>query len=351
MATFYKRGSRWRVQVRRDGRSLSQTFENKQDAQRWARQQEADIERARAIPAGLRLTFGELVETYLDGMDGKRMGTTKLWTIKRLQQSLARLRLEEINKRSILNYVQTRENEGAGPATVLTDLGYLRTVLLYGGSMCDGEEAAALALTHLSAARALLTHACRAAPSRRRERRPTEDELARLEQYFYERPRSTTPMWDIALFAICTCLRLGELVQVQWDHIDFEKRTLFVPDRKDPRAVDGNNGVIPLLCGPVDIFQKQVDPVSILTRQKTARQRAGRVFPVCEQTVTVAWGIACRSCGVENLHFHDLRHDGVSRLFEAGYDIPQVAVVSGHKSWKHLQRYTNLRAVDLHRLE
>lgn len=349
MATFYKRGARWRVQVRRDGKSLSQTFENKLDAQRWARQMEADLDRVRAVPAGLRLTFGELVETYLEGMRGKRMGTTKLWTIKRLQQSLAHLRLEEINKRVILSYIQTRENEGAGPATVLMDLGYLRTVLLYGGSMCDGEEAAALALTHLSAARTLLMHARRAAPSRQRERRPTEEELGRLEQYFFDRPRSRTPMWDITLFAICTCLRLGEIIRVEWSHVDFEKRTLFVPDRKDPRVVEGNNGVIPLLCGPVVVGGEVVDPVSILLRQRSARRREGRVFPVCEQTVTVSFGIACRICGIVDLHFHDLRHDGVSRLFEAGYDIPRVAVVSGHKSWKHLQRYTNLRAVDLHR--
>ena len=67
------------------------------------------------------------------------------------------------------------------------------------------------------------------------------------------------------------------------------------------------------------------------------------------KTVTAAFIAACRACSIENLHFHDLRHDGVSRLFEAGYTIPEVAVVSGHKSWKHLQRYTNLRAVNLHR--
>jgi site-specific recombinase XerD len=49
------------------------------------------------------------------------------------------------------------------------------------------------------------------------------------------------------------------------------------------------------------------------------------------------------------LHFHDLRHEGVSRLFEAGYQIQEVAIVSGHKDWAQLKRYTQLKAKDLHR--
>jgi hypothetical protein len=45
----------------------------------------------------------------------------------------------------------------------------------------------------------------------------------------------------------------------------------------------------------------------------------------------------------ERLHFHDLRRDGVSRLFEMGKGIPQAASVSGHRSWQNLKRYTHLR--------
>jgi integrase len=48
---------------------------------------------------------------------------------------------------------------------------------------------------------------------------------------------------------------------------------------------------------------------------------------------------------IDDLHFHDLRHEGVSRLFEMGRTIPQVASVSGHRSWQSLQRYTHLRQV------
>jgi integrase len=48
---------------------------------------------------------------------------------------------------------------------------------------------------------------------------------------------------------------------------------------------------------------------------------------------------------IKDLKFHDLRHEGVSRLFELGKTIPQVASVSGHRSWQNLQRYTHIRTV------
>jgi integrase len=53
----------------------------------------------------------------------------------------------------------------------------------------------------------------------------------------------------------------------------------------------------------------------------------------------------CKLLAIDDLHFHDLRHEGVSRLFEMGRTIPQVASVSGHRSWQSLQRYKHLRQV------
>jgi integrase len=74
-----------------------------------------------------------------------------------------------------------------------------------------------------------------------------------------------------------------------------------------------------------------------------------RIFPVHEQTLSKYFKAACDACGVPDLHFHDLRHEGTSRLFEEGYQIQQVALVTGHKDWRHLRRYTNLKPEDLHK--
>ena len=56
----------------------------------------------------------------------------------------------------------------------------------------------------------------------------------------------------------------------------------------------------------------------------------------------------CRDLKIEDLHFHDLRHEGASRLFEAGFSIQQVALVTGHRDWKMLRRYTHLKPETLH---
>lgn len=69
----------------------------------------------------------------------------------------------------------------------------------------------------------------------------------------------------------------------------------------------------------------------------------GRIFPYSEEAISAAFTRACKVLGIENLHFHDLRHEGVSRLFEMGWDIPRAALVSGHRSWAALQRYSHIR--------
>jgi integrase len=68
------------------------------------------------------------------------------------------------------------------------------------------------------------------------------------------------------------------------------------------------------------------------------------IFPVSPNSISMAFTRACKLLGIEDLHFHDLRHEGISRLFEMAYgDIPHITKVSGHRSWDSLQRYTQIR--------
>ena len=66
------------------------------------------------------------------------------------------------------------------------------------------------------------------------------------------------------------------------------------------------------------------------------------IFPYNSDSISASWTRACKILGIENLHFHDLRHEGISRLFEMDWDIPRVASVSGHRDWNSLRRYTHL---------
>ena len=66
-------------------------------------------------------------------------------------------------------------------------------------------------------------------------------------------------------------------------------------------------------------------------------------FPYNSKSISASFTRACKFLGIEDLRFHDLRHEGVSRLFEIGWDIPQVASVSGHRNWNSMRRYTHLK--------
>jgi len=59
------------------------------------------------------------------------------------------------------------------------------------------------------------------------------------------------------------------------------------------------------------------------------------------------WHRLLKRLGIHGLRFHDLRHEAVSRLVEAGLGDQEVAAISGHKSMQMLRRYTHLRAEDL----
>jgi integrase len=72
-----------------------------------------------------------------------------------------------------------------------------------------------------------------------------------------------------------------------------------------------------------------------------------QIFPVTDVAVRQAWDRLVKRAGITNLHFHDLRHEAISRFFEMGLSVPEVALISGHKDPRMLFRYTHLRAEDV----
>lgn len=168
--------------------------------------------------------------------------------------------------------------------------------------------------------------------SRWRDRRVEGDEIERIKACI----KSTMPMSDILDFAMITGLRSAEITRIRWDDLDEEKRIVLVRDRKHPTIKDGNDGWIPLLG----------DAFKIVKRQP---RNSEFIFPYRSGSIETAFQRARKEAGVRTLRFHDLRHEAISRMFEKGYKIQEVAIVSGHKSWNSLKRYTNLKPESLHR--
>ena len=162
-----------------------------------------------------------------------------------------------------------------------------------------------------------------------RDRRPTQDELDRLVAGFEFNPYQKIPVGRIIRFAVATAMRQDEISRIECADFDPQKKMLLVRDRKDPRRKNGNNQRIPLL----DVTG--YDACAIIEEQRRCvGGNGGRIFPDNGKSVGTAFRRQCRDLDIEDLHFHDLRHVGTSRLFEAGFSIEQASLVTGHKTGK-----------------
>lgn len=337
MASIINRDGKWRALIRRKGHpSYCQTFGTKAQAVAWARQIEADIDRGRAPAAeavlGRAYTVSACIADYRKLRGASRPvadDSNEHYMLKALERLLGSIDVTVLQPADLVAFCQTRADEGAGPYTCNMDIGKLGTVLRLVGVHKR------LALPDVvGQARPLLAHMGLIGGGGKRERRPDADELLRIIEAIGQRGQIYA---DVVRFAVGTAMRRGEIVKLMRADIDADKRLILVRDRKDPRQKQGNDMWVPLLGDMWELVQAQ--PVSA----------DGRLWPLHEQTISKYFKAACDSLGIVDLHFHDLRHHGVSLLFEQGFDIPQVAMVSGHKSWSNLKRYANLRPEDMHR--
>ncbi len=347
MASIYKtKDGSWRVQVRRKGKYVSRVFKLKTHASAWA----IEIERLIDLggdPSAFKLrgshTIADLIGLHISDLleVGKPLRRSKCAVLEALTRDLGTVRFSDLDRPTLIEYGKKRAKQGAGPVTLSMDLSYLNTVFIHAAAI----HGIAVNTDSIQLARVALTRLGLVGRSNERDRRPTIDEINDLLNYFNNKTNMIIPMGRIIRFAIATAMRQAEICKILWKDVDFQKRIVVVRDRKDPRRKDGNHQKVPLLnLTGFDAWQH-------LLEQKILTGGNGRVFPYYHRSVGAAFRRACKGLGIEDLRFHDLRHEATSRLFEAGLSIPQVALVTGHKDWKMLRRYTNLKPEDLHQLQ
>jgi len=307
MATYNKLPSGyWRVQVRRKRQHASRTFRLKSEGEQWALEAERAIASGRGVHASRvdrHTTFGQLIQLHIAD-------------------------LTEVGKAPLRSKAKS-----LGPVTLGIDIGYIRTVLVHAaavhGVIVPSEE--------VTLARVALRRLDLVGKGNERDRRPTKDELASIIRFNDNNALQTIPVGRIVKFAVATAMRQEEICRLRWPDIDLKARIAIVRDRKDPRRKGGNHQRIPLLDAA------GYDPVALLLEQRAVTPSIDLVFPHNSRSLGAAFRRSCRALGIVDLHFHDLRHESTSRLFEAGLDIPEVSLVTGHKDWKMLRRYLNLR--------
>nr|WP_318284540.1 MULTISPECIES: site-specific integrase [unclassified Methylobacterium] len=120
-------------------------------------------------------------------------------------------------------------------------------------------------------------------------------------------------------------MRRGELLSLRWKEVDLEKGTVRLL-----RTKNGKPRTVPLT-------PRAIEELRGIEREGES------VFQVSGNAVQLCWNRIRVRAGLGNLRFHDLRHEAISRFFELGLSIPEVALISGHRDTKMLMRYTHIR--------
>jgi integrase len=337
VASITKVGSSWRALIRRKGhKPLCKTFKVKAQAEAWARQRESEIDRGEIVAEPGVLRVAQVIQAYRDLRDKARPiadTSNEHYMLCHLSEGLGDKRAGALSPQDLVDYCSMRKEEGAGPYTCNMEISKLGTAIRYAAAVLK------ISLPDVvGQARPLLTHLGLIGSGGKRQRRTNDDELPRIVEHLQKNFGQRYA--DAVEFAVLTTMRRGEVCRIVWADVDDKKKLVMIRDRKHPRKKVGNDEWVPLLGNAWQLLQRQ-----------EKKEGDDRIFPIHPQTLSKYFKETCKKLGIPDLHLHDLRHEGTSQLFEQGYEIQQVALVTGHKDWRHLRRYTNLKPEDLHRDE
>ena len=315
MGSIRKRNGKFQAQVRREGvKPVSKTFQTKKDAATWIRCIEARIDAGDLnIMAPTLLTLGDLLDRYSKEVTPLKKG--RLQEQRRIRRLLndpiSEFRLANLIPMEIANFRDRRVKDGVRAAQI--DLILIRHCI----KTARNEWGVTMQSNPVDGVRI---------PNgiRRRERRLETGEFEALEEAAKRCTNSF--IWYCVEFAIETGMRRSEILSIQWKNVDLHRRIVLLPDTKN-----GQKREVPLTNRAVEL----------LAETNPAHER---VFPITDYSIRHGWDRLVRRAGITNLRFHDLRHEAVSRFFEAGLSVPEVAAISGHKDPRMLFSYTHLDA-------
>lgn len=333
MPTIRKRNGRYQSQVRikRHGEIVheqSATFDTEKQALTWGYGIEDQYSKGAIVSKQAASTVAEIVGAHRKAMIDAGKDTRGFEnSFNQLANSkLGEMQALKVEAGDIVEWAKAY-SKGRSPATVLHALMALRTCYSTARSelkiKVDVQEVAD-AINHL-------TRLGVAGKSAERDRRVTDAEVNKICKYHEGMEGTTIPLRKCMTLAIALPRRKGELFSgMKWADYDGESVKLW--DTKDPTKV--RNEVVP------------VPPKAKAIIESMPRTK-GYIMPYNPGSVGTAIYRICQLIGIEDLHWHDLRHEGVSRLFESGLDIPRVAMISGHQSWATLRRYVHLKPADV----
>jgi integrase len=314
----------------------ARTFDRKPAAKTWLDTRE----KALAVPGAIDRAkadrndppLADVIERYTTEFK-KKLGRTNAQVLRSIKaHDFGRKKCSAIDTPALCDFAKSLE---CGPSTRGNYMSHLASVFGVARLMWKYP----LDERTIADAQTVLRKMGIVAKSSKRARRPTLDELDRLLTHFgvvEKRRPDAIPMQKIIIFAIFSTRRQDEISRIA--RRDLEPGRVMVRDMKHPGEKIGND----TWCDLVPEAEAVIQSMPIADQ---------RIFPASAGAISAAFTRACFFLEIntkdmpkaERLHFHDLRHEGISRLFEMGRTIPQAAMVSGHRSWESLKRYSHLR--------
>ena len=311
MASIIKRNDKWFVRVRKHGQpSQSKTFNIKKDAQRWAVMIERELDQGHVGCVAKSVTLGNLLNRYLKEVTPHKKSRDKeTWRVKALlKRFISGVGLPNLTSTIISNFKTLRLADGA--RTTRYDLALIRHCLEFArlewGYYLPINPVDLVSKPKLN---------------KPRDRRVSAYDIDKLVHALRE--TKVTYLKPLILIALETGLRQGELIKLLWKDVDLDSRLLKVRDTKN-----GEDRVIPLSNKSLSILESLPRP------GKT-------VFNASHSSLQNAWKRLIKRSGLIDLHFHDLRHEAISRFIERGLAIPEADSISGHKAQTMLLRYAH----------
>ena len=313
MASIRKRGSHWQAQVRIAGqKGKSKTFRTKKEAVAWSIQTHQTLLELKDAHHSGDLTLADILLKYRDTVVisklSNRVETSIITTA--LADVISTLEVSKINRTDVIAYRDRRLNS-VSPATMAREFGVLRHAWRIAneewGVVSDENPFKAVRLPRLNGPR---------------ERRLRHGELSKILTRAAKQPNPYIP--HIIVFALETALRGKEILELTWDDVDLDACVIHVKKSKS-----GNERRVPLTATAARVLMH-------LPANST-----NSVFPVKMSLLKQAWKRITEKAAIVDLHFHDLRHESISRFIDGGLTIPEVASISGHSDSRSLLRYAH----------
>ncbi|MHB8210354.1 MAG: site-specific integrase [Acidithiobacillus sp.] len=306
----------WQVRITRQGfPQQNKMFRSKREAETWAASVESQMLRGAWLDMAEAdsTTLADALDRYGKEMSAlKKSGKIELYRIGTLKtDKIARLHLSKIRGADLAEYRDRRLTAGLSDSSVRLELAIISNLFTV-----------AMKEWRMEGLRNPVLAVRKPAPGKARDRRLLPDEEKRL------LGECSVNLRAIVLFALETGMRKGEIQKLLWKDVDLAKCTARLFDTKN-----SEDRTIPLSSRAIAVLKA------------LPRNINGKVFPGADISHTFA--AACARAGIEDLRFHDLRHEATSRLFEKGFNPMEVSAITGHKTLQMLKRYTHLRAEDL----